>query len=356
MESTPLIEKEIINRLGQMDIYDISWYSFYLYKIGRLNRYSNIVSHLTEKFNAILADSDKLKLTMYSRKTGVGLILGYYVLKKIGQMPRIDNLDYIIQIIKKYNWYAYNGEILFALDMLIRDQKLVKRNTNVIQAIEKRSEELYKKLRNYNLDLNELKDLCYLLLCKTFNIRFKSEFKDIIFSDYIQGKSRLTLETYYLYIWAFSNYIISYPKVQLIKDIKYLQEKFRHISPLTYPRNLPLSLLAKIKLAKFNYNKARKRLKRYIYLRNEKRKIGFESIFLVVFTSLLTYDFLTAQIKLIIDKLLPLNVGYIFTQFLWALYLSILGDMLTRSFTDYKSLIEFIKMLLNKLRLGIKNL
>jgi len=329
-----ILEETLNKSLNTDSIYDIAWYAYFLYKTGRLNKYDEIVINLSEKLSSLLATTDdRLRLLLYRRQIGVGLLLGYYVLEEIGVLSsKVERLKIIYELIKKYDWYRYSGELLYVLKLLARSRRFDISYNEVTNIINRRLSNLQKNLGSYRLTANEVRDLCYLILSKISKGKPRKEIEDILFSEYFQSKVCQSIEAYALYLCALSHYILAYPKVLLIKNAKSFLRALKNIRHLKYPKDLSLNLKAKLWLSQYYYKRAIERLNRYIKLRKEKTILGFESIAVMICTYIIAVKYYNTILKSIPLNILP---DFIVSYLVPTIYLILFSDLLTRAFSDY---------------------
>jgi len=129
-----------LDKRGEVsEIYGLAWDSFARVEMGELAPGDETLTSLRLILEDVLRSGNMLPYLLYDRRTGVGVLLSAYVLSKLGSKPSLpaSDLKKVIDIVKEWDWYSFDGEALFALYLLSRVRRDVVERGEILNKIDR---------------------------------------------------------------------------------------------------------------------------------------------------------------------------------------------------------------------------
>jgi len=291
---------------SQMDVYELSWYTFYNMEVyGMTNDTKSFLSKLSSKLMELEASIEENKVLLYvilyDKEIVIGVLLGYYVLLKSGfqnEQQARTGLSFVLSALRSFiDEYDSPGELLYVLGKLSEVTNMV-RDFSIDERMLRLIDEMKEVLSKDNLRISKAEDAIYAIwsLCERNVIKRRGKdtmklITEIALNDRLYNLVQADYKARATYASMLSSLILQCRvklegeiNVKLRERSEELHKMLRHdLENLKQiDEGVSIALKAKIELALHNLNKALEKLREESEIEKVKRKYALLTLSLTV--------------------------------------------------------------------------
>lgn len=298
------------SKSAELGLYEVAWRSFAKLRAGQMHVYSEETGFLEYLYNQVISSKEELPILLYNRNVGVGFLLASYVLEKLKRPPtkEIENIDRIIKIIKKYSWYDYDGETLYALTLLSTAKCAALKNVDITALLKDQFDHYLRKLTRFNITARDLENLLFITLALIntgeYVERHWDQLLKVVTNEFIKDKAHDDLNVIGIYGTALSELVIKAKIKRMVKLVRnhefrlLLKSTLKHINDISKTGNLRLDISAKLELAKYSLEIANKKILKISRLRSLKLQYAIYAFAIALLMYLIPSE--TARIAVVV--------------------------------------------------------
>jgi len=291
--NTQIVEERIDSSQG-MDIYDLSWYTYYLMEERGIPLTRHCIDSLATHLRELKGKEVFLHVLLYDKEIAVGTLLSYYILLKSKLYDRRSiglELSEVLKVLESYiDNYSTQGEVLYVLKKLDTMIDAIRKSTNIDSRIRVLLSTLKSHLMTGKIRVEEVEDMSYLIwaVCeaKTFNVVEEDELIDIILNDRLYELVTADYRSISVYACAISSCVLNCRLKLKEKAYKALSEKVEQIlkvlksydKELEHVEGVSKATIGKLKLSINNLEKSLQRLRALDEVRRTKRRCNLTII------------------------------------------------------------------------------
>jgi len=285
-----LPEGDVISELDvpcvKGDIYGLAWHTLSKIESKSGGSVSEALTVLNYLLGSLLEEDAGLAVVLYDKRTAVGMMLAYYILRKDGKLSksRTDVLfNGLLDIAGKYySWYDYDGEAIFALYKLSEVFPEIEGKVHLQDLIKGAYSTYDQRLREYKARDNDIESLLYMLWIRAISKEPKDllleDLQTLLDNEYMRERAARNPMLMVLYTIALSehiNRISFFERGKMFDKIKPILDETKtrldETASILSQTEL-LDVRGKLELAKYKLELVEKALRTFSELERQKRK------------------------------------------------------------------------------------
>jgi len=349
-----LPEGDVISELDvpcvKGDIYGLAWHTLSKIESKSGGSISEALTDLNYLLGSLLEEDAGLAVVLYDKRTAVGMMLAYYILRKDGKLSksRMDVLfNGLLDIAGKcYSWYDSDGEVIFALYKLSEVFPEIEEKVHLQDLIKGAYSTYDQRLREYKARDNDIESLLYMLWIRAISKEPKDllleDLQTLLDNEYMRERAARNPMLMVLYTIALSehiNRISFFERGKMFDKIKPILDetktRLNETASVLSQAEL-LDVKGKLELAKYKLELVEKALRTFSELERQKRE-HFIITFLVLMLAIIPQYLLNFSIYALYWDLalvfLVLEYYYMrdrtkaFLNIMWRLLSKLIGSM-----------------------------